>query len=277
MHKRAGRHREDEREHSGGERPRLLAYLADAGHTQHVQRALAPMYSVIACESPKDIERQLQGALVDALILDRKDAEGHGTLGVVSLTRCGFPSVAIVLYCTPAPELWREILDFADAGIDEIVLRGADDLRGALQRTVASAANSALARHAMSVLEPKLSPRVADMVRTCLAQRDGRLEVEGLGRALGVTRKTLASWSSASGAPTPATLIGWSRVLRAARLLEDPGRSVEAIAHALHFGSASALNNMIRRYVGESPTAVRRQGAVKLVLGKWVHELERAT
>lgn len=255
-------------------RPRLVALLPDPHSLRQVQRVLSSSYSIIPCASSTDVTRALASTLVDVLVVDREDHTGASTLDLISLTRRKFASVAIVLYVAPTPELAHEIVQFSHAGIDDVVLRGADDLRRVLARTVALAADAALTRRAAAVLEPLLPPNVQSILRACLEQRDGDVGVSKLARTLRVTRKTLANWCREAGAPSPEAFVGWSRVLRAARMLEDRGRSIEAVAIATRFGSASGLDNMFRRYLDESPGAVRRRGAVNTVLQKWVERLQ---
>ncbi|MGQ0641285.1 MAG: helix-turn-helix domain-containing protein [Gemmatimonadaceae bacterium] len=250
-------------------RPRLIAYLPDPAALRHLHRCLTSVYDVIPCLSQRDVVQKLAIGVIDVLVLDCRAEDGTSTLEFVRRTRQRYASVAIVLYATPISDFAHELVQFSHAGLEEVVLRGADDWRRVLLRTVADAADVALSRYTMSILEPLLTPQVADVVRTCLSQREDRLDVTGLARAQGVTRKTLANWCSVSNAPNPESLIGWSRVLRAARMLEDRGRSVETVAHATRFGSANALTNMFRRYVGESPSAIRPNGGVKRVVEKW--------
>ncbi len=257
------------------ERPRLLAYLAELTSSQHLRRVLQGDYIVVECGSAEEVEHELTGRLYDGLVIGRFHKDGTSCIDFVQRVRRKFPSVAIVLYSMPAPSLFHEIVDFSRAGIDDVVLRDADDMRRVLARTVAMAAEAALARQAMAVLELLLTPNVQRLVRACLEQSDGHIGVASLARALRVTRKTLANWCRDASAPSPEAMVGWSRVLRAARMLEDPGRSIEAVAIAKHFGSASALDNMFRRYLNESPSAVRRRGAVEVVLKRWAEQVAK--
>jgi hypothetical protein len=55
-------------------------------------------------------------------------------------------------------------------------------------------------------------------------------------------------------------------VFVAARLLEEPGRTVESVAHQLEFDSPSGLRNTLRRYTGHAPAALRASGGLRCAL-----------
>ena len=59
----------------------------------------------------------------------------------------------------------------------------------------------------------------------------------------------------------------------AARLLEDPGRTIEQVALKLDFASGTALRNMFKRYTGLRTTEVRENGGVRCLLHAFKREL----
>src|SRR3546814_9586520 len=76
-------------------------------------------------------------------------------------------------------------------------------------------------------------------VTFCLEQARRAITVPEAAAALGVHRKTLVDRLAAAGFPTPSAMIAWCRLITAARLLEDPGRTVEQVALLLDFPSGS--------------------------------------
>lgn len=223
------------------ERPRLLAYLAEPTSSQHLRRVLQGAYIVVECGSAEEVERELTGRLYAGLLIGRFHKDGTSCIDFVQRVRRKFPSVAIVLYSVPAPSLFHEIVDFSRAGIDEVVLRGADDMRRILARTVAMAAEAALVHQAMAVLEPLLTPNVQRLVRACLAQSDGHIGVASLARALRVTRKTLANWCRDASTPSPEAMVGWDpRTSRGANARGSRTLSRNSSeCHALRFGECT--------------------------------------
>ncbi len=84
--------------------------------------------------------------------------------------------------------------------------------------------------------------------------------VEGLGRAVGVSRAVLAArFTDMVGHPPMQYLTLW-RMQLAARLLAD-GTAVQEAARAVGYESESAFSRTFKRVVGEAPTHWRRRAA----------------
>ena len=60
---------------------------------------------------------------------------------------------------------------------------------------------------------------------------------------------------------------------KAARLLDDPGRTIEQVALKLDFPSGAALRNMFKRYTGLRTTEVRENGGVRCLVHTFKREL----
>jgi AraC-like DNA-binding protein len=55
--------------------------------------------------------------------------------------------------------------------------------------------------------------------------------------------------------------MAWMRILLAASLLDDPGRTVLGVAYACGYSSDSSLRRAMQDFLGTVPTALRREGA----------------
>ncbi len=97
--------------------------------------------------------------------------------------------------------------------------------------------------------------------------------MEDVANALGVHRKTLVDRLKAAQLPSPRAIIGWCRLLVAARVLDDPGRTVEQVALMLDFPSGTALRNMCKRYTGLRTGEVRQNGGVRCLMHAFKREL----
>lgn len=101
-----------------------------------------------------------------------------------------------------------------------------------------------------SPLEPRTVPEVA--------------------RRAGCSPRTLRRTLAAAGLPSPEQLLAWRRLLHAARLLEDPGRSVESVARTLELSSGAALRKTLRAMAGLRPRDLAQRGGVRLLAARFL-------
>ena len=225
------------------------------------------------CDRQSELLTLVQNGLADVVVLDMRDAHGDSTLPTVRRIREGFPSVPVVLYIAVSPSVSRDMLEFARAGVNDLVLRDVDDVKVTLRSSLLSAADHCSARTVASEIEPLVPANVAPIIRYCLENGRSALTVEDVAGALNVHRKTLVDRLSAAGLPTPSAIIAWCRLLVSARLLEDPGRSVEQVALLLDFPSGTSMRNMVKRYTGLRTGEVRENGGLRCVLHAFKREL----
>jgi AraC-like DNA-binding protein len=239
--------------------------------------ALRNQAAVRYCERATELLTLVEHGLASIAVVDMRDREGNSTLPVVRRIHDQYPSVPVVLYCSLSPENSREVLDFARAGVSDLVLRGVDDLRTTLRTAVQSALDHCAAKTMLVEIEPLVPEGVLPIIRYCLENGRRNLSVEDVASALAVHRKTLVDRLNAAGFPSPSSLISWCRLLVAARMLDDPGRSVEQVALLLEFPSGTSLRNMMKRYTGLVSTEVRENGGVRCVLHAFKRELAAVT
>jgi AraC-like DNA-binding protein len=110
-------------------------------------------------------------------------------------------------------------------------------------------------------------------LRYCLEHARRDLSVEEVAAAMGVHRKTLVDRLRAARLPPPRAMIGWCRLLMAARMLDDPARTVEQVALKLDFPSGAALRNMFKRYTGLRTAEVRENGGVRCLVHAFKQEI----
>jgi len=82
---------------------------------------------------------------------------------------------------------------------------------------------------------------------------------ESLARAMGVSLRTLARRTQAGAGLTPLAFLQRIRQERAIHLLETTRQPVEQIAEQVGYGDATTLRRLLRRGVGQTPSAVRRR------------------
>jgi excisionase family DNA binding protein len=218
-----------------------------------------------------------------AVIVGIDGRNADDAIAVARRVREAFATIPVVGYYHAAGMSGRQLLRLAEARLTDLVVRGQDDLRVVFAAILANASRRAVAQSLIDAIGPALPVAARPILEFIIAHADERFTVEEAARALGVSRRTLAKRLAAHRLPAPETLMGWCRLLLAAHLLEDQGRTVDDVAAALDFGTANNLRNMLRRYAGCSPAEVREQGAIKAVatqfsskIGVPVRTVERA-
>lgn len=161
-----------------------------------------------------------------------------------------FPSVAVI----PAFEARAERVDhlrgmmvagvseFLNLQLEDTPVLAAARIRNAFARPFKRRIDAALSGHA------GVEARTILTAAAEVAVRGGG--ATGLAEAFGVRPKTLASWCASHGLPLPRRLLAWLRILLAAHLLGDAGRTRISVAAACGYGTDRSLRRIIQRFVG---------------------------
>lgn len=251
----------------------IAALVSGAEWRARVANAAREPHQIVWCTHREDLLPLLRGSWVDALVVEPWDAARQDVAPTVMLVRREFPSLPIVAWCPLSAEAMHEVLLLTKAGVDDVLVREYDDVGELLRGVLASARGRRTASEVLPIVAPLVPADVLPIVASALEQAGRATSVEEIARTLGVHRKTLVNRMSVAGLPPPSAVIAWCRLLLAARLLEDPGRSVEHVAVALEFGSGTALRNMLRRYTRLRPADVRACGGLRCVLELFVQAL----
>ena len=111
-------------------------------------------------------------------------------------------------------------------------------------------------------VEDLLSTYVSEYARNVIrASCEVACEAGGapeLAQAFGVEPRTVAAWCAREGLPSPRRLLAWMRVMLAAMLLEEPGRSVVNAARGAGYATDHALRRAMRELAGGDPATVER-------------------
>jgi AraC-like DNA-binding protein len=193
--------------------------------------------------------RDLRELRADAVLLSVARCQGTEPSRVAAVVR-EFPrSPAVALLSSHEPSAVRTLLTFGRSGIRTLVdVRtpvGWRDLREILRsEALAEIARLALARFAVDL---------AGVGDDCwlffeTLFRDGRdiTTIRGLARRLRVQPSTLMSRFLRVGLPTPKRYLAYARLVRAAKLAENPGLSIAAIANHLEYSSPQGFGRHVR-------------------------------
>ena len=243
-------------------RPVVVAAIADQEWRDHVASLLDPWMDLAfvattrelvdhACVKVPDIALWHLGSSVDT---------DDSCIAALRRFRARSPRTVILAYCGVSARVAPLLVTAGRAGIDGLLLRGHHDLLGSIRCHLADDSPDAFSRRVVARLMLPDGPAwqvVAHCVRRAMSTV---LTVEQLAGELGIHRKTLHNWLRSAGLPSAQQVIGWSRLLLAAALLEAPSRSVASVASRVGFSSEPAFRGMLARYTGLTPTELRRSG-----------------
>ncbi len=192
-------------------------------------------------------------------------ANGALQLDPVRQLKRRFPRMSTVAYVDATVERGRDLFDAGRSGVDALILANVDDDAVNIAATIEHAEARGVAGVLRTMLEG-LRPTARDALLISVTRAHEHLTPDDLARRLSLSRRVLAKHLEQAGLPSPQRLLTWARLLVAAHLLEDPERSADNIALALHFPSGSAFRNTCQRYVRATPSEIRRNGGAPWVL-----------
>jgi AraC-like DNA-binding protein len=168
-----------------------------------------------------------------------------------------YPTITVLGYCAADAHHATELRDLARAGVHELLFADVDDHPALLRAKLTRGEEARAAAAVLQEIEGLLPTVLASLVEYCVQYPRDSHEISRIACALGVHRKTLVNWCERAHVPPPSTLVTWVRLLLAVEMLRSPGQSVERVANALEFASATSLRNLCRRYFRLRPMDLR--------------------
>jgi AraC-like DNA-binding protein len=186
-----------------------------------------------------------------------------------------FPSTPILAALRVAAGRSEDLVRLGKAGIVDIISIGHDDTPEALRHRLARAEGRPLKLLLENTLPVDLPGRARAIIDAAAQIVSAGGHGRDLAAALHLSRRTLLRWSESAMLPPPRRLLAWMRILLAAELLDDPGRTVLGVAQATGYSSDSGLRRVTMKFTQSSPTDLRRRGAFAAASKHFLRELER--
>ncbi|HEX2220711.1 MAG TPA: helix-turn-helix domain-containing protein [Gemmatimonadales bacterium] len=184
-----------------------------------------------------------------------------------------FPSVTVLAAMSLKPDRFQDFHVLGEWGVTEVLDMDEENTLEAVEKRLRSAYGSPVQR----LLDRSLPPYVSGRARSILASAAEIAAAGGQGRdlarSLHLSERTLLRWCERTDLPPPRRVMAWMRILFAADLLDDPGRTVLSVAHACGYVSDSSLRRAMQDFLGIPPTALREQGAFATASRMMVSEL----
>jgi len=207
------------------------------------------VYRTLHRESWEDVARDLRERRAAAVILSVSCA-GPREAGRVARVVREFPGVpAVALLSALDGGTPHSVLALGSCGVKRLIdvrsPTGWRELRDVLSRE----RDEALERHAVRCVREDLPGVADDCLRffELIFRGTPRLAtVRSIARELGVLPSTFMSRFFRAKLPAPKRYLAFARLTRAARLFENPGLSIAAVANALEYSSPQSFGRHVR-------------------------------
>lgn len=251
--------------------------VLDPEERHRVDAAGEGLYRAIHRDTISDALNDLKHRRVAAVLLSvvRCGRENDRRMGTVVRE---FPSVPTVALLGADPLSADAILRIGNAGVTRLV-----DVRvpagwSQLRRILASEATRATDRAALARIREELGALTQDGAQFFEAlfltsERIGT--VRELALRTGVLPSTLMSRFFRAKLPAPKRYLAYARLLRAARLFEDPGHSIADVANTLDYSSPQSFSRHVRTLLRVTAGEFRRTFTGERMLERFVEELVR--
>jgi AraC-like DNA-binding protein len=227
-------------------------------------------YRALHRDSLDDVLRDLKANRAAAVLVSVARCDPVARAGVELVVR-EFPRVpTVALLSRDEPGTPRTVLLLGHTGITRLVdvreAAGWHELRSLLLGTRIDS----MQRRALSQLAVDLQGASGDCWRffeALFMAPPSVSTVRGLAQYLAVLPSTLMSRFFRAGLPAPKRYLAVSRLVRAARLFENPGFSVANVANHLDYSSPQSFGRHVRSILGATAVEFRRRydGAAMLL------------
>ena len=265
-----------------GPRPRgpaeqlaAVATMLDPTDRARVDAAGIGVYRALHHDTLDDVFRDLRERPIGAVLVSVCRCGDHDAAKIARLVR-EFPRVpAVALLTQIEQQTARAVLALGRSGIRAIVdVRQSTGWRE-LRAVLAEGRGDDIQRLALS----RIAEDMPNAHRDCqqffeLVFRPQPIgTVRALARALGILPSTLMSRFFRARLPAPKRYLATARLVRAARLLENPGLSVASVANHLDYSSPQSFGRHVRTMLRISAVEFRERYDGEGMLRRFREEL----
>lgn len=233
-------------------------------------------YYALHRDSVAEVVEDLKSNRASAVIVSVTRCDPPARAGVAALVR-EFPRVPTVALLTQVDRSTpHAVLSLGSTGVRQVVdVREADGWRE-LRNYLLAARGDDIQREALGQLAIDLNGVSRDCWRffEALFISPARVStVRALGKRLDVLPSTLMSRFFRAGVPAPKQYLAMARLVRAARLFENPGFSVANVANHLDYSSPQSFGRHVRSIMRMTAVQFRDQYDGTGMLERFRHEL----
>jgi AraC-like DNA-binding protein len=253
-----------------------VATLLAPSERVRVDAAGEGLYRALHRETLDDVLRDLREREISAVLLSVACCDPHAAMRLGHVVR-EFPRVpAVALLTRLEPRTPQQVLALGQSGVRRLVdVREPTGWRQLREVLVAERADE-LQAMALEQLALDLAGAAADCVRffEALFRAPPRVTtVRALARLLGVVPSTLMSRFFRARLPAPKRYLAFARLVRAARLFENPGLSVANVATHLEYSSPQSFGRHVRTLLRMTAVEFRQRYDGEGMLRRFREEL----
>ncbi len=251
--------------------------VLDPEERPRVDAAGAGLYRAIHRETVADALEDLKRRRVSAVLF--------------SVVRCGrqfdrqmatvvreFPSVPTVALLGSTPPTAESLLQLGNAGVTQLVDVRLPSGWNRLRQILGSEAQMEADRMALQAIRGELgelSPDCWTFFEALFVSSERIRTIRELALRMGVLPSTLMSRFFRAKLPSPKRFLAFARLLRAARLFEDEGRSIADVSNALEYSSPQSFGRHVRTLLGMTAGEYRRDFTTARMLDRLLADLVR--
>ena len=239
-----------------------VATVLDPSERRSVDAAGAGLYRTLHRESLDEVRRDLKERRISAVIVSVARCVREEPAHMQAVVR-DFPRVPTVALVSAASDTDpASVLALGNCGVRTLV-----DVRyaagwGRLRDVLGAEVTNDMDRIALGVLQQDLrdaSPDCWKFFESLFTRSYSAPTIRVLARRLGVLPSTLMSRFFRARLPAPKRYLAFARLVRAARLFENPGLSVADVANHLDYSSPQSFGRHVKSVLAINATDFRRR------------------
>jgi hypothetical protein len=253
----------------------IVALMADGDQRQELGRAL-PDATVWFCARGEALRELARAQRAQVVVTSVRDAEfGSVAPTLHALAALPSPPHVVLTFALTLPELREVDLVLGQGLAPHLALTGIDRLGAAVGEIVAGSPGQSAERTLLRRLLPMVPGPVRPFFAACVLKGRSALSVSE-GAALAATSvRTLEDRLSRERLPVARQVLSWIRVLHAAWRLDVMAMPIKRVVDETAVPSRRALNNLLKRHVGLTPTAMAEYGGFATALERFLALLEQ--
>lgn len=235
--------------------------VLDPAERTRVDAAGAGVYRTLHRDSLDDVLRDLRERPIGAVLVSVARCGDRDASRLAALVR-EFPRVpAVALLSHVETRTPRTVLALGRSGVRAIVDVRSPSGWGELRTMLLEGRSDDIQRLALAAIAADLPAAPEDCRRffELVFRPHAPATIRALSRSLGVLPSTLMSRFFRARLPAPKRYLAMARLVRAARLLENPGLSVANVANHLEYSSPQSFGRHVRTMLGDTALQFRQR------------------